>query len=275
MRTMGEMADMAMDDWAMEGLYDTLGDEMGEFDYCWAPLRRPKKIPTCKFCGKTPLRWRQVEGKWVLFELDETFHDCPKHALPLDTLKSIREYSYNAIKDIQSQQKMNNQQLLPIPSWDELFMRMVYLISTKSRDPRTKIGAVLVKDKRVISMGYNGFPGGVNDLPKRYNNREDKYKFVVHAEDNTILTASRFGICTVGTILYTNGIPCCECSKSIIQGGVKEIVTHKQWPDMNHSAWSESIKISKIMLNESGVNLRVFDGVLNLSSLLDGTIIHV
>ena len=167
------------------------------------------------------------------------------------------------------------EQLLPIPSWDELFMRMVYLISTKSRDPRTKIGAVLVRDKRVVSMGYNGFPGGVKDLPDRYNNKSDKYKYVVHAEDNTILTASRFGISTVGTSLYTNGIPCCECSKSIIQGGVTEIIVHKQWPDMIHSGWIESTTVSKTMLSESNIKIRIFDGVLNLSSLLDGTIIHV
>ena len=171
--------------------------------------------------------------------------------------------------------KAGMRQLLPIPSWDELFMRMVYLISTKSRDPRTKIGAIIVKDKRVISMGYNGFPGGVDDLQERYNNREQKYKFVVHAEDNTILTASRFGICTVGTTLYTNGIPCCECSKSIIQGGVKEIVIHKQWPDMKHSGWIESIAVSKTMLSEVGINIRIFDGVLNISSLLDGSTIYV
>ena len=167
------------------------------------------------------------------------------------------------------------EQLLSIPSWDSLFMRMAYLISSKSRDPRTKIGAVLVKDKRVISMGYNGFPGGVKDLYDRYDDRERKYKFVVHAEDNTILTASRFGICTVGTILYTNGVPCCECAKSIIQGGVKEVVIHKQWPDMTHSGWIESTKISKIMFDEAKINVRIFDEVLNMSSLLDGNIIHV
>jgi dCMP deaminase len=164
---------------------------------------------------------------------------------------------------------------LYIPSWDELFLRMVYLISTKSLDPRTKIGAVLVKDKRVISMGYNGFPGGVNDLSERYNNREDKYKYIVHSEDNCVLTAARFGISTRGTTLYTNGVPCCECSKSIIQGGIKEIVIHKQWPDMTHSGWIESTRISKIMFDEAGVNIRVVDKKLKIKSMLDGKIINV
>jgi len=82
------------------------------------------------------------------------------------------------------------------PNFDELFMRMVYLTATKSKDPSSKIGAVIVKDDRVISTGYNGFPIGVSDSQERYLNRETKYKFVVHAEHNSILTAARFGIST-------------------------------------------------------------------------------
>lgn len=190
---------------------------------------------------------------------------CDEKITPMQT-----QFVYNAATG-----KSEIRQLIPIPSWDEFFMRMVYLISTKSRDPRTKIGAVLVKDKRVISMGYNGFPGGVNDLVERYNDRDTKYRFIVHAEDNTILTASRFGISTVGTILYTNGVPCCECAKSIIQGGIKEIVVHRQWPDMKHSVWIESTKISRMMLDESGVNIRIFDKVLNISSFLDGELTYI
>ena len=166
-------------------------------------------------------------------------------------------------------------QLIKRPTWDEFFMEMVYLIAKKSRDPRTKIGAVLVKDKRIISTGYNGFPCGVNDSLDRYDDREQKYKFVVHAEDNCILTAARFGISTMGSTLYTNGVPCCDCSKSIIQGGVIEVVIHKQWPDMVHSAWIESINISKIMLGEASVGIRQFDGVLGEMGYLDGTLISV
>ncbi len=155
-------------------------------------------------------------------------------------------------------------------SFDEWFMKHVYLTSEKSRDPRTKIGAVLVKDKHIISSGFNGFPMGIDDLIERYDDRETKYKYVVHAEQNSILVAARFGISIMDTTLYTNGIPCHSCMKSVIQGGIKDIVIHKQWPEMVHSEWIESIKISKIMMREAGINLKIFDKKLNISAFLDG-----
>jgi dCMP deaminase len=156
------------------------------------------------------------------------------------------------------------------PSFDELFMRMVYLTATKSKDPSSKIGAVIVKDNRVISTGYNGFPIGVMDSLERYEVREIKYKFVVHAEHNSILTAARFGISTHGSTIYTNGLPCNNCMKSIIQSGINEIVIHSLWPDMKHSDWEESSKISKMMMEESGLKLRIFNQKLNVDAYLNG-----
>jgi dCMP deaminase len=161
------------------------------------------------------------------------------------------------------------------PSFDNWFMKMVYLVAEKSKDPRTKIGAVLVKDKHIISTGYNGFPIGVNDIEERYKDRETKYKYVVHAEENSVLSASRFGISTLGSTIFTNGIPCNSCMKGIIQGGISEIVIHRQWPDMTHSNWIESTKISKIMMEESGIRLRILDEILGVSGYLDGKIIKI
>jgi dCMP deaminase len=161
------------------------------------------------------------------------------------------------------------------PSFDELFMRMVYLTATKSKDPSTKIGSVIVKDNRVISTGYNGFPIGVKDSPERYNNREMKYKYVVHAEHNSILAAAKFGISTQRSILYTNGLPCNNCMKSIIQSGISEIVVHSLWPEMKHADWEDSSKISKIMMEESGLKLRIFDEKLNVDGFLNGKILVV
>ena len=155
-------------------------------------------------------------------------------------------------------------------------MKMVYLVAEKSRDPKTKIGAVLVKDKHIISTGYNGFPIGVKDLPERYNNRETKLKYVSHAESNAILSCARFGISSMGSILFTNGTPCQECCKDVIQGGIKEIVIHGQWPEMTHSnLWVESVKISKTMLEECNINVRIFDKFLDVNGYLDGKVIRV
>ena len=155
------------------------------------------------------------------------------------------------------------------PSWDVWFMKQVYLSAEKSKDPSTKIGAVLVKDRRIISSGYNGFPIGVKDKKKRYDDRVTKYNFVVHAEDNSVLSAARFGISTIGTTLYTQGIPCCECAKSVIQGGVKEIVVHKQW-SMGHSRWKESCKISSVMFKEAGIPIIYLDAILNMDGYRNG-----
>ena len=151
------------------------------------------------------------------------------------------------------------------PSWDVWFMKQVYLAAEKSKDPSTKIGAVLVRDNHIISSGYNGFPRNVRDKKGRYLKREIKYEFVVHAEDNAVLAAARFGISTLGTTLYTQGIPCCECAKSVIQGGVKEIVVHKQW-SMGHSRWKDSCKIASIMFKEAGIPICYLDATL----LMDG-----
>ena len=155
------------------------------------------------------------------------------------------------------------------PSWDVWFMKQVYLAAEKSKDPSTKIGAVLVRDKHIISSGYNGFPIGVKDKKGRYTKRELKYEFVVHAEDNSVLSAARFGISTLDTVLYTQGIPCCECAKSVIQGGIKEIVVHKQW-SMGHSRWKESCKISSIIFKEAGIPIRYLDAVLDVNGYRNG-----
>ncbi len=165
---------------------------------------------------------------------------------------------------------MNN-----IEDWDEYFFRLMYLVSSKSLDPRTKIGAVLIRDKSIISTGYNGFPKGVNDLEERYHNREEKINFICHAEFNSIVISARFGISTQGTKLYTNGIPCQNCCKAILQGGISEIIVHKRWPEFTNIHWVESVKISKIMLQEANIPVRIYDKELNIETLCDGKIIKV
>lgn len=160
-------------------------------------------------------------------------------------------------------------------SWHELFMRQVYVVARKSKDPRTKIGAVLVKDNRIIATGYNGFPSGVLDLKIRYDQREVKYQYVVHGEHNAILSCARIGVSSVGSSLYTQGYPCNECCKAIIQGGVSEVIIHKQWPVMSSPKWKESHIISCNMLSEAQVRVIIFDKVLHLLGKLDDEIISV
>lgn len=149
------------------------------------------------------------------------------------------------------------------PDWDVWFMKQAYLVAEKSKDPSTKLGALLVRDKHIISSGFNGLPIGVNDLPERYNDRETKYKYIVHSESNAVLSAARFGIPTLGTTLYTQSLPCNDCAKSIIQGGISKIVIHKNWPTM-HSNWNDGFAISGIMLAETGIEIQFLDVELGM-----------
>lgn len=165
------------------------------------------------------------------------------------------------------------------PSWDELFLRHAYLIASKSKDPRTHIGSVLVKENRILSNGYNGFPVGVNDTEERYNNRQLKLLYVAHSEFNAVVQCAYLGYSSKDTTLYTFGLPCENCTKTILQGGVKEIVLHKQWIDkeveMNYQNWSEGRKASTDMINEAGVQVRTVDIVLGVEGLLNGVVVHL
>lgn len=163
-----------------------------------------------------------------------------------------------------------------ITDWDEFFMRHVYLAATKSKDPRTRIGAILVKDKHIVSSGYNGFGRGVKDLKERYEDRETKYSYICHAEFNSVLQCAKLGISSLGATLYTPGFPCSECCKTIVQGGISTIVLHKQWPNLTYSEkWVKSFQISEQMIKEAGIEVRWLDKTLNVQSVLDGKVISI
>ncbi|MBQ9519909.1 MAG: dCMP deaminase family protein [Acholeplasmatales bacterium] len=112
-------------------------------------------------------------------------------------------------------------------SWDEYFMGVALLSAKRSKDPNTQVGACLVnEDKRIIGIGYNGFPRGCEDdvFPwgKTDSNQiNTKYPYVVHAEANAILNSSAN---LKGSTLYVSLFPCNECSKLIIQSGISHIV---------------------------------------------------
>ena len=84
--------------------------------------------------------------------------------------------------------------------WDIRFMRMAHEVASWSKDPSTKVGCVLVKDRKIISMGYNGFPRLIEDDLNRLIDREVKYEMTVHAEQNAVITAALHGISTAGSI---------------------------------------------------------------------------
>jgi dCMP deaminase len=155
-------------------------------------------------------------------------------------------------------------------NWTEYYMRHQYLASQKSKDPSTKIGALLVRGDNIISIGYNGFPRGINDSDDRLENREEKYFYVVHAEHNAILNAARNGIATKGAVLYTSGMPCNECAKAIIQAGINTVYIHTQYPSLSHGKWNKSVSKAEEMFDEAGVFVADFDKILNIDCLING-----
>jgi dCMP deaminase len=165
-------------------------------------------------------------------------------------------------------------------SWEETYFRSVYDYASRSNDPRTRIGAVLVdwESKDPISHGYNGFPRGFKDFEYRWQ-RPLKYEYVLHAEENSIINAARKGASTLGAILLTNGIPCVGCAKRICNAGIKEIIVHKQWQDYEGKngweKWVESAKLSMEMFNELNIKVAVFDKTLGMNGYLDGEIISI
>jgi dCMP deaminase len=132
--------------------------------------------------------------------------------------------------------------------WDKWFLGMAEYVSTASKDPSTKIGAVIVdKDRRIVSTGYNGFAKGIEDSEELLLDRDKKYKIIVHGEMNAIIFAQRS---LKGCTLYTTPfLPCSSCAGVIIQSGITRVVS---W-FTNNIRWKESIDLSKSMFRESGV----------------------
>ena len=104
------------------------------------------------------------------------------------------------------------------PKWNDYFMGFAYLASTRSHDFQTQVGCVLVSDKKIISIGYNGFCSGVDDhnLPVK---RPDKYPYMVHAEENAV---SNMVIRPTSAVAYITHMPCYGCAKLLWQNNIKE-----------------------------------------------------
>ena len=143
-------------------------------------------------------------------------------------------------------------------NWDEYFMGIAYLSAMRSKDPNTQVGACIVsKSNRILSMGYNGFPNGIDDdaFPWNRDNPDplcNKYFYTTHSELNAILNYR--GGTLEGAKLYVTLFPCNECAKAIIQAGIKTIIYKEdKYPD------SPSVRASKRMLNAAGVRYYQYD----------------
>lgn len=132
-------------------------------------------------------------------------------------------------------------------NWHERFFALADLVGSWSKDPSTRVGAVIVRpDRTIASVGYNGFPRGVADI---YTTREDKLLRTVHAEANAIISAREplHGYTLIVTPLH----PCANCAALIIQSGIK-YVDYKMGP--RATAWQEHFDVMATMFDQAGVH---------------------
>jgi len=156
--------------------------------------------------------------------------------------------------------------------WDRHFLGMALYHARMSKDPSTRVGAVIVgPDRELIAAGFNGFPRGIADTPERLQNRELKYQLVVHGELNAALYAARKGVSLKGSSMYLaaynvatggvwGGAPCMRCTVELIQTGLVEVVSY---PLGNApERWKASCAGGEELLREAGINYRlVLQGV--------------
>jgi len=176
-------------------------------------------------------------------------------------------------KNLEEMQEKINQFYIKIqnnrPSWDEYFMKMTSLVAERSTCHRHHVGAVIVKNKRVLTTGYNGAVRGVKDCLE-LGCRKDELNLAsgfgseecraVHAEQNAIIQAALHGINTEGATLYCTTIPCRMCAKEIVNAGIKELVTYSDYA---------GAKGSIEFLEQCGVKFRKTDRPSNIISFKD------
>ena len=148
-------------------------------------------------------------------------------------------------------------------SWDEYFMAQSHLLSLRSTCSRLSVGATIVKDKRIVSGGYNGsIKGDEHCIDVGCKVVEGHCVRTIHAEINAILQCSKFGVGTEGATIYVTHFPCLNCTKSIIQAGIKEICYANDYRNNEYA---------RELLEKSGVVVRKIDYDVNtvVERLLD------
>jgi dCMP deaminase len=151
-------------------------------------------------------------------------------------------------------------------SWDQRFLYLAASVASWSKDPSTKVGAVAVRDRRILSTAYNGLPAGIIDSPERLNNRELRLALTVHAEANLLTHAARHGICLTASTVYIYPLMACSnCAVLLIQAGIERVIV----PDfVEPMRWADSFNRARQAFLEAGVAVErlPIEGPLNVAA---------
>ena len=136
-------------------------------------------------------------------------------------------------------------------NWDQRFLHAARMFAGWSKDPSTKVGAVAVRDRRILVEGYNGLPRGLTDSDSRLKNRETRLAMTVHAEMNCVAFAARNGVCLAGATMYVWPLmTCSQCASVLIQADIAQIIV----PDfIEPYRWQESFDKAREMCVEAGI----------------------
>lgn len=136
-------------------------------------------------------------------------------------------------------------------NWTDYFLAMAHLVASKSKDPSTKVGCVVItEDKVVAATGYNGLPRGVEDRADRME-RPAKYLWTSHAEENAVAQAARVGMKLKGGTAYVTHMPCSRCARTLIQAGIETVVVDRGTTSMPQ----EEFDVAMQMFKEAGVDV--------------------
>ena len=155
------------------------------------------------------------------------------------------------------------------------YLKLAYTQALNSKDPSTQNGVILVKNNEVIGLGYNKFPLGVSDTEERWNDKQLKYKLVVHAETASILDAARKGNSTQGSIMYGAWVACPDCARDIIEAGITELVGHHHPAMDERPDWNKGITEAFELMREAGIKIRIIEGKIDQQLRFAGKLIEV
>ena len=138
------------------------------------------------------------------------------------------------------------------PTWNEYFLSIALEVAKRSTCERAKVGAVIVKEKRILTTGYNGSPRGLPHCSEAGCLMDNGHCVrTLHAEQNAIIQAALHGVITEGATIYVTHQPCFNCAKTIINAGISEIVYDKEYKDDRSLDFLEQAGVKLVAINRS------------------------